>query len=144
MPYNIHVAYTTRIVIRMSYIPESQLCHRNFRTSHTFLVQKRNNDHAMRRELVYRMAPRIHEKCNIKKLLQVTIFVVVAIWQETPTHWKGFLRWTLRIKLICLPVAWPFLGPGRVLDLVGHTAPDQFPTQLIRLCCLARLRSNCK
>ena len=43
------------------------------------LVQKRNNDHAMRRELVYRiLAPRIHEKCNIKKLLQVTIFVVVA------------------------------------------------------------------
>ena len=32
-----------------------------------------------KRGLVCRiMAPRIHEKCNIKKLLQVTIFVVVA------------------------------------------------------------------
>ena len=27
----------------MSYFPESQLCHRNFRTSYTFLVQTRNN-----------------------------------------------------------------------------------------------------
>ena len=76
--------------MRMSYFPESQLCHRNFRTSYTSLVQKRNNDHTMRGI----MAPKIHEKCNIKQLVQVTIFVVVAnytivaLWHRR--NWRKF------------------------------------------------------
>ena len=44
------------------------------------------------------------------------------------------MNFTHTIDTFSLPVAWPWpwrLVTGRVLDLVGHTAPDQFPTQLI-------------
>ena len=64
-----------------------------------------------------------------------------GIRQETRNEGLFEMNFTHTIDMFTGRLA---LGPGRVLDLVGHTAPDQFPTQLIRLCCLARLRSNCK
>ena len=73
---------------------------------------------------------RDYELWSLAKLnVELTSSGTTGIWQETRTSLKGIfeMNFTHKIDMFTGRLA---LGPGRVLDLVGHTVPDQFPTPI--------------